>query len=101
MMSITKAKKHIENSTMILHDATKVREGNAEIIDVEEAKKAIDIFDIDYCEAIDRCDLLEKYVEELANIIKRCKITNNKPTIKDYQLAKDYFLQLNRTGTSF
>ncbi len=101
MMSITKAKKHIENSTMILHDAQKVREGNAKIIDVEDAKKAMDIFDIDYCEAIDRCDLLEKYVEELSNIIKRCKITNTRPKISDYELAKDYYLQLDRTGTSF
>ena len=101
MMSITKAKNHIKKSTMILQDANKVREGNAKIIDVEEANKAIDILDIDYCEAIDRNDLLEKYCEELANIIKRCKITNNKITNKDYDKAKDYFLQLNRTGTSF
>jgi len=100
-MSITKAKKHIKNSTMILHDATKVRKGNAKIIDVEEAKKAMDIFDIDYCEVVDRCDLLEKYVEELANIIKKCARTNSTPTNKEIEIAKDYFLQLNKTGTSF
>ena len=99
-MSI-KAKNHIKKSTMILHEARKVRAGNAKIIDVEEANKAIDIFDIDYCEAIDRNDLLEKYVEELANIIKKCDDTNSTPTNEELQIAKDYFLQLNRTGTSF
>ena len=47
---------------------------------------------IKYEEAVDRCDLLEKYVEELALIIMKSGLDDSKK-----QLAEQYYRALVRT----